>query len=144
MWYCELGTNIVRHLCDAFSNEVRTTLNTIPQNLKPLLPFLKPTIGGQPSRRNKGGEIVVFEEECEWRYTPLDLMPTWKMGYGRDYLNSMLDHDLSLSRRIEVHSGIVDEVFVESEAEKNYLEGLFPSHIGRINNWGPHNPTPCD
>src|ERR1035437_5621049 len=80
MWYLQEDARIVEHLRKVCDATPRITLDTIPDSVKPMLPFMKSTIGGQPDRSGEN-EIMVFEEELEWRHTPSTLMNTWKMGY---------------------------------------------------------------
>lgn len=134
IWYLQEETSIVEHLkkiCDATP---RITLDTIPESLKPILPFMKSTIGGQPDRnaaRPGTIEIMAFEEELEWRHTPLELIGTWDMGYGRDSLASV-DHNRSLDHRISLESNAIDEVFVTTDDEKKEIETDFPWLVGRV------------
>lgn len=137
MWYLQEGARIIEHLKDVCDARPRITLDTIPDSLKPILPFLKSTIGGQPDRNAKRlgtFEIMAFEEELEWRHTPSTLIDTWKMGYGRESLASV-DHDQSLAHRLALKPEIIDEVFVTNDAERNQIETTFPWLSGRVSIW---------
>ena len=68
VWYIQEASSVAEHLATVVRNDVRDTLETIPSTFKPLLPFLKSTMGVQPDRQaTRAGtlEILSFEEELE-------------------------------------------------------------------------------
>lgn len=134
IWYIQEGTSMTKHIQTSCKHTVRTTLETIPIELKPILPFLKSTIGTQPSRDFKDvDEVLSFEDELEWRFSPLSLINTWKLGYGRGS-NSLkdVDHEKSNGLRIQLPRKIISEAFVVSNKEKQTLEARWPELIGRV------------
>jgi hypothetical protein len=134
VWYIQATSSVYSHLGHAVQHPVRVTLNTIPPLVKPLLPFLKLTVGDQPDR---GGvypgqnEVLAFEEELEWRHTPQGLMDTWKIGCDREIV-SEADHELSKPHRLTVNHQQVDSVFVCAEDERKALIGEFPLLSGKV------------
>ena len=106
MWYLQEGTSVAEHLKKICVARPRISLDTIPPEIKSILPFLKTTIGAQPDRTaTRAGtmEIMAFEEELEWRHTPPELAHTWKFGYGREDVGRA-DHNQSLAHRIRLES----------------------------------------
>lgn len=137
VWYLQDGTELVDRLQKLGISRPRTTLETIPHILKTMLPYLKSTIGAQPNRGISGqtsADVLAFEEEMEWRFSPLSLAGTWTLGYGRDSLEP-LDHEQSLSHRIILDQVVIDQVFVTTEAEREQLEQEFRWLAGRVVVW---------
>src|SRR5216117_1257493 len=68
VWYIQAGSSIYSHFSQVVHHPVRATLKTIPAPVKPLLPFLKLTVGDQPDRSGMHpghSEVLAFEEELE-------------------------------------------------------------------------------
>lgn len=137
VWYIQEGTSVEAHLRNAVVHRVRVTLDTIPPLIKPLLPFLKSAIGAQPDRgatRPGTLEILPFEEELEWRYTPPALIDAWKFGYDRDIVEA-LDNEISKGLRVHIHPDHLDSVYVTSGAEHDELLYNFPFLNGKVVVW---------
>ncbi len=137
VWYVAEGTSIQKHLSDAVHHPVRVTLDTIPPMIKPILPFLKSTIGAQPDRGSTNVrklELLAFEEELEWRYTPASLMDTWKFGHRREIVGPS-DHDASLASRLVLNHADIENVFVRTNDEVAALITSHPLLAGKIGTW---------
>lgn len=128
MWYLQKDTSIMRHMKEMCKHPIRVTLDTIPGLLKPMLPFIKPTIGGQPERNSERAgamEFLSFEEEMEWRHCPSGLMHTWKFGYDRQIVTNT-DHKCSQDHRIKLDLEAIEQVIVTSDDEREEIERRFP------------------
>jgi len=139
VWYIQDGTSIEKHLAAQLNHPVRVTLDAIPAAIKPLLPFLKSTIGAQPDRQaTRPGtfEILPFEEELEWRHSPPSLAHTWKFGYTRDIVTPA-DHQDSVSHRIKLAHDDIESVYVPTQADADTLYDEFPNLADKIQMW-PH------
>jgi hypothetical protein len=134
VWYIQAGSSVYFHFSQVVQHPVRATLSTIPSPVKPLLPFLKLTVGSQPDR---GGmhpgqeEVLPFEEELEWRHTPQCLTGTWKFGYDRDIVSDA-DHELSKPHRLPLDHRHIDSVYVPTEAERESVITEFPTLFGKV------------
>jgi|GEM_PF-6716342 len=137
VWYIQECSSVEGHLAALVEHPVRVTLDTIPAAIKPLLPFLKSTIGAQPDRgASRPGtlEILPFEEELEWRHSPSSLIHTWKFGYTRDIVTDAHHHD-SIGHRLALDHNDIESVFVPTQAEADSLECQFQALAGRIKPW---------
>lgn len=138
VWYVQVGTSIRTHLEKLLFQESPATLDAIPPTLKPLLPFLKKTVGAQPDRGpvSRPGylEVVDFEQELEWRHTPSSLRDTWKIGSTRHIVNDA-DHELSRNQRLELKHTAIEVVYVQTEDEKVSLVKDFPTLEGKVKRW---------
>ena len=141
IWYIQEDTQVQKHLTNLLSlsrqNTLRPTLNAIPDAIKPLLPFIKSTIGTQPDRQaTRPGtfETLAFEEELEWRYSPLSLMNTWKLSSDRDD-KDLNEHEQDLKNyHLKDHSKI-DSIYVPTKEEVKSLERDFPDLTEKIKVW---------
>jgi hypothetical protein len=79
-------------------------------------------------------EILAFEEELEWRYTPLDLMHTWKFDYYRQTPTDA-DHALSIGHRFPVDHDDIDVVFVPTQPEVDALIAQFATLADKVTTW---------
>jgi hypothetical protein len=137
VWYIQEDSSVAEHLAALLEHQVRVTLDTIPPAIKPLLPFLKSTIGAQPDRwaaRPATLEILSFEDELEWRHTPSGLTHTWKFDYTRDIVTDA-DHQNSLGHRLVLDHSEIESVYVPTQAEADSLAAQFPTLAGRIEPW---------
>lgn len=124
VWYIQVPSLISCHLREVAGNQLRENLSSIPDTIRPRLPFLKLTVGPQPARqhtRHPGRlELCAFEQELEWRHTPGSLEHTWKFGNHRDIVVPE-DHELSKSHRLSLDHKYVDSVYVCTRAERRSL-----------------------
>ncbi len=137
VWYLLEESFIARHLKEIFAHQPRFTLETVPPPLKPILPFLKTTIGVQPDReatRDGTLEVLPFEEELEWRHSPHQLINTWRFGYGREILDDDCN-ELSKAHRLELDFADIEAVFVTSEEEVEQMKIEFPDLEDRVVLW---------
>jgi hypothetical protein len=137
VWYIQQGSSIEKHLQTQVEHPVRVTLDTIPGQIKPILPFLKSAIGSQPDRQaTRPGtmEILPFEEELEWRHSPQALVQSWKFGYTRKILQES-DHQSSLGHRLVIKHDDIDSIWVPKESEAKTLETEFPTLSGKFRSW---------
>lgn len=137
VWYVQERTSIADYLSANCRHRVRTTLETIPEPLKRLLPFMKSTIGAQPDRCNtltQTLEVLAFEEELEWRYTPKKLVGDWKFGYSRDIVTDT-DHQKSASYRIPVQLGDIETIYVPAKSDRDVIAKEFDVLAARIELW---------
>jgi hypothetical protein len=129
VWYINAASSIYFHFDQITRGAAHVTLASIPELIRPLLPFLKLTVGDQPAKqhtRHAGSlELVAFEEELEWRHTPRDLRDTWKFGFDRDIV-APEDHEVSKSHRLPLPHKDVDSIYVCTAAEKQSLIKEFP------------------
>ncbi len=138
VWYIHVGSSIRGHLEDLLSQTPPATLNGIPASIKPLLPFLKKTVGSQ---RDRGPiphpgelEIVSFEDELEWRHTPPSLANNWKIGSTREIVTDS-DHELSRGHRLIIKHADIDTVYVQTDAERDSLLTEFATLDGKVMKW---------
>lgn len=138
VWYLQEGSTIQRHLSDLCKHPVRVTLDTISPALKPLLPFLKDTLGTQSDRVSRGGtnESFPFEEEMEWRHSPAGLLPKWKLGNTRDIVTKA-DHQTSQGHRLVLDYDDIESIYLPSQKEAAILAQEFPALSKKIQAW-PH------
>lgn len=137
VWYIQERSSVENHLATLLKHQVRVTLDTIPAEIKPLLPFLKSTIGAQPDRQatHPGtSEVLAFEEELEWRHSPASLMSTWKFGYTRNIVTNA-HHQDSLGHRLKLNHNDIESVFVPNQAELESLAAVFPVLSDKIKLW---------
>jgi hypothetical protein len=137
VWYIQEGSSVEQHLVTLLQHPTRVTLDNFPAAVKPLLPFLKSTIGVQPDRqaiRSGTLETLPFEEELEWRHTPLELTHTWKFGYNRK-IDIEKHHDDSRCHRLALDHADIDSVYVTTQTEVDVLLAQFPTLAGKITTW---------
>lgn len=137
VWYIQEGSSVEKHLASLLHHPIRATLDTFPKQIKPLLPFLKSTIGAQPDRQTAQPgtlDVLPFEEELEWRHSPSDLIDTWKFGYTRDIVD-LEHHDDSLGHRLVLKHNDIESVYVPTQAEADALTAEFPALAGKIMTW---------
>jgi len=137
VWYIQEGSSVGRHLAALFQHSTRVTLDNIPDAVKPLLPFLKSTIGAQPNRQEmrKGVlDVLAFEEELEWRHSPPELTHTWKFGYTKEIVKET-HHDESRYHRLALDHADIDSVYVRTKTEVDALLAQFPTLDGKITIW---------
>lgn len=137
VWYIQQRSSIERHLQDQLRHPVRVTLDTIPSQLKPILPFLKSTIGAQPDRQAAGSgaiEMLQFEEELEWRHSPLGLINKWKFGYSPVIVEAA-HHNDSDGHRLKLKHDDIESVYVPSQSEADALTAEFRTLSGKIRTW---------
>ncbi len=121
------------------SDQASRSRALIPPAFKPLLPFLKSTIGVQPDRQaTRSGtlEALAFEEELEWRHSPTSLTHTWKFGYSREIVANE-HHQESLGNRLMLSHDDIESVYVLTQAEADALMAEFPTLTMKIKRW-PH------
>lgn len=127
IWYVHVDTTIAKHLAKLFKPPKRRfNLNDI-ESLRPLLPFLKSTIGDQPDRtaQYRTESIMAFDEEMEWRYTPEILSSKW-IAISSQRSVSDDDHNLSKEHRMVIKPNLISHVFVQSQKEVEDLIRDFP------------------
>ena len=134
VWYIHIGSSIYFHFRQVAQHPVRATLSTVPSSVKPLLPFLKQTVGAQPDRSGMHPgqcEVLPFEEELEWRHTPRCLTDSWKFGYDR-HIVTEADHELSKPHRLLLDHKDIDSVYVPTEAEREDVIAEFRALSARV------------
>jgi len=134
VWYVQAGSSIYFHFSQVVQHPVRATLSTIPNPVKPLLPFLKQTVGAQPDRSGMHlgqCEVLSFEEELEWRHTPRSLTDSWKFGCDRNIVTEA-DHELSKPHRLLLDHKDIDSVYVPTAAEREDVIAEFPTLSARV------------
>ena len=143
VWYIQEETSIAKHLATLVRHEVRATLETIPPQIKPLLPFLKSTIGAQTDKNSPrfdalgsaAVEGLAFEEELEWRFTPFDLTETWEFGYRSNIASSEELHQKSNALRLVVDHADIEALFVETSDDVKALLSAYPNFEGQVKTW---------
>lgn len=102
-----------------------------------LLAFLKPTIGAQKDRSASSQpttEVLAFDDEMEWRHTPLPLRGHWIENSSSGFVTSN-DHELSKAHRLQLPMNAIETVRVQDLADVGYLTGIFPQLLGKIETW---------
>jgi hypothetical protein len=143
VWYIQEDSSVEEHLATILEHPGRVTLDTIPPAIKPLLPFLKSTIGAQPDRqaiRSGTLEILPFEEELEWRHSPSSLAHTWKFGYARNIVTAA-DHQDSVGRRLVLSHDDIESVYVPTQADADTLIAEFPTLLIRYHDSTSNQPS---
>ena len=135
VWYICPASPIYDHFNQFARRPVGMTLDTIPAEIKPLLPFLKLIAGMQPQRHHTRGprseELVGFENELEWRHTPSCLTHSWKLGNDRSIVTPE-DHERSKSHRLLLDQQYLDSIYVTTESERKELIEEFSIHADKI------------
>lgn len=138
LWYVQEGTSLAKHLAGALKSGVRFDLNADGvAPIRPLLPFLKPTIGFQLDRtatKRKTDEIFGCDEEMEWRHTPAALHHTWAVSDDREFVTEML-HELSKGHRMKIPLESIECVFVADKPAVEDLLKEFPPLTGKVFAW---------
>lgn len=165
VWYIQAGTSIETHLREQMRQEhkalrpPRVTLETIPEDLKALLPYLKPVVGGQLDRQERTleaqaergvpTELMVFEEEVEWRHSPPELEDHWQEKRSTTYpdpqnpkrcdvrsgidVNAASKH--SEQHRLRIDHGDIEAVYVPTEDDVTIFKDKFPDLKDKISIW---------
>ena len=139
MWYLQEGSTITSHVASQVKESVRFSLEAIGKGFRPLLPFLKPTIGFQADR-NVGKpttEVKVFEEEMEWRHSPHQLSNSWVESDSSGFIkpNDKI-HDLSNGFRLKLRADQIEDVIVPNAEHFENVRREFSDLAGKVRIWG--------
>ncbi len=135
MWYLQEDSAITKHLQSQFKKTSCFSLSSVDASLRPILPYLKPTLGFQPDRHVSGAtEVRVFEEEMEWRYSPPELSNQWIV---RDHVGFLTedDHKVSEPNRLQLTHSQVEQVLVPSSSDQDAIRRAFPHLASKVHVW---------
>jgi hypothetical protein len=79
-------------------------------------------------------ESLAFEEELEWRHSPLELIDSWKFGYTREIVEDAHHHE-SIGHRLVIDHDDIESVYVPTQAEADALIAEFPTLDGKVEPW---------
>jgi hypothetical protein len=138
MWYLQQGTTITRHVASQLKKGARFSLDAIDKEFRPVLPYLKPTIGCQAARNTKepSTEVKCFDEEMEWRYSPYQLANNWKVGDSSGFVKPDDEiHNLSEPFRLKLKTGQIENVIVPNAEHLERVKREFPDLSGKVRAW---------
>ena len=138
IWYLQEGTTITRHVMSELKKNARFSLDAISNEFRPLLPYLKSTIGCQAARNTKEPNTVVksFEEEMEWRYSPCQLANNWKVGDSSGFVKPNDEiHNLSEPFRLKLKTNQIEDVIVPNVEHLEKVKREFPDLCNKVRTW---------
>jgi hypothetical protein len=138
MWYLQQDTTITRHVGSQLKKNALFSPDAIGKEFRPLLPYLKPTIGCQAARNTKepSTEVKCFEEEMEWRYSPCQLANNWKVGGSSGFVKSDDEiHNLSEPFRLKLKTGQIEKVIVPNAEHLERVKCEFPDLSDKVRTW---------
>ncbi len=138
IWYLQQGTTITNHLVSRVTNGARPSLDSIGVELRPLLPFLKATIGCQAARNTQvpSTEVIAFEEEMEWRHTPSALMDYWVIRESEGFVKQNDEiNNRSTNMRLKLKPDQIANVIVPNADDLIKVKREFPDLRGKARMW---------
>lgn len=136
VWYVHDESSIATHLRESVVTRPRFSVaNNVGNAMFRTLAYVKPTIGAQPSRSvNDSTNILPFEEEMEWRYSPRELSADWRSANSRGFVTDE-DHERSSRRRLMIELDQIENIFVTTSEEVSAVTTQHSSLAGKVSTW---------